>query len=81
MKIEALNILKRKGNKWEYNGRFYCNSKWIPVIGTVGNFQTESQTKKAIIKRIKGQAKTYKAEQDISQEKTLTPNDVFKVSL
>lgn len=81
MKIEALNIIKRKGSRWEYNGRFYYNGKWIPAIGTVGNFQTEAQTKRAIIKRIKSQAETYKAEKNIPQEKTLTPNDVFKTAL
>ena len=81
MKIKVLNIIKRKGKKWEYNGRFYYNGQWIPVLGTVANYKTESQIKRAIIKRIKGQAETYKVEQNIPQEKTLTPNDVFKPTL
>ena len=81
MKIEALNIIKRKGDKWEYNGRFYFNRKWVPIIGTVADFKTESQIKRAIIKRIKIQAETYKAEQSIPQERTLAVNGVFKASL
>lgn len=81
MKIEALNIIKRQGNKWEYNGRFYYNGKWVPVIGTVADFQTQAQTKRAIIKKIKSQAETYKAQQDIPQEKNLDVDTVFKVSL
>lgn len=81
MKIECLNTIKRKGNRWEYNGRFYYNGQWIPIIGTVADFQTEAQIKRAIISGIKKKAETYKAEQNIPQEKTLTPNDVFKTSL
>lgn len=81
MKIKVLNIIKRQGKRWEYNGRFYFNRKWIPVIGTVADYQTQAQTKRAIIKRIKSQAETYKASQNIPQEKTLIPNEVFKVKL
>lgn len=81
MKVEALNTIKRKGNRWEYNGRFYFNGEWVPVIGVVGDFQTEAQTKKAIIKRIKSQAETHKAEQNIPQEKTLSTDTVFKTKL
>jgi hypothetical protein len=81
MKIEALNIIKRKDKKWEYNGRFYFNSKWIPVIGTVGDFPTEAQMKKAIITRIKKQAESYKARQSIPQEKRLSADTVFKPTL
>lgn len=81
MKIQVLNIIKRKGKRWEYNGRFYYNGKWIPVIGTVADYQTEAQTKKAIIKRIKSQAETHKTEQGLLQEKTLSPNNVFKAKL
>jgi len=46
MKVKVLNIIKKKGKRWEYNGRFYCNRKWIPVIGTVADYQTEAQIKR-----------------------------------
>ena len=78
MKIEVLNTIKKKGDKWEYNGRFYWSGKWIPVIGSVVDYKTEAQTKKAIIQKIKQQAEKYKNEQDIPQEKILALDNVFK---
>lgn len=81
MKIKVLTTIKRKGNRWEYNGCFYFGGKWIPVLGTINNYKTEAQTKRAIIKRIKSQAEKYKAEQNIPQEKKLTTDTVFKNKL
>ena len=78
MKIKVLNIIKKKGGKWEYNGGFYFNRKWIPVIGAVPNYKTEAQIKRAIIKRIKTQAETYKSSLQVPQEKILATDTVFK---
>lgn len=78
MKIKALNIIKRKGNRWEYNGRFYFNRKWIPAIGVVADYKTESQIKRAIIKNIKVQAEKYKLNLQVPQEKILALDTVFK---
>jgi hypothetical protein len=78
MKIEVLNTIKRKGEKWEYNGKFYFNKKWIPTMGTVSSFKTEAQYKKAIIKQIKLKADKYKAESEIPQEMILAADSVFK---
>jgi hypothetical protein len=81
MKVKALNVIKRKNKKWEYNGRFYYNKEWIPVIGTIPEYKTDSQIKRAIIKKIKGQAEKYKADLEIPKEKVLPADTVFKVSL
>jgi len=78
VKIKVLNIIKRKGRKWEYNGRFYFNHKWIPAIGTVTDYKTESQIKRAIIKNIKVQAEKHKLNLQIPQEKNLAIDTVFK---
>jgi len=82
MKIECLNTIKRQSeNKWEYNGRFYFNRKWIPVIGTVADYKTESQIKRAIIRRIKSQADTHKEKQKKDQTKILGVDKIFKDAL
>jgi len=79
MKIKVLNIIKRKSEKrWEYNGGFYFNRKWVPVIGTVSDYKTEAQIKRAIIKRIKVQAETHKANLQVPQQRTLATDTVFK---
>jgi len=78
MNIEVLNKIKRSGEKWEYLGRFQFKQQWIPVTGKISDMKTESQIKKAILKRIKSQADTFKAESEIPQEKTLSPDAVFK---
>ena len=78
MKVKVLNIIKKKGERWEYNGRFYFNRKWIPVIGVVSNYKTEAQIKRAIIKKIKAQAETHKANLQVPQEKMLSADTVFK---
>lgn len=78
MKIKVLNIIKKKGERWEYNGRFYFNRKWVPVIGIVSDYKTEAQMKRAIIKKIKSQAETYKTNLQIPQERNLTLDGVFK---
>ena len=78
MKIKVLNIIKKKGEKWEYNGRFYFNRKWIPVIGVVADFKTEAQVKRAIIKSIKVQAEKYKVSLQVPQERKLAVDTVFK---
>ena len=78
MKIKILNIIKKRGERWEYNGRFYFNHRWIPAIGIVADYKTESQVKRAIIKNIKAQAEKYKLKLQIPQERILSSDTVFK---
>ena len=78
MKIKVLNIIKKRGERWEYNGRFYFNRKWIPVIGIVSDYKTEAQIKRAIIKKIKAQAEKYKLSLQVPQERKLALDTVFK---
>lgn len=81
MIIEVLNTIKKKGDKWEFNGRFKYNQQWVTVISIVSDMKTESQIKKAIIKKIRAKAEQYKIEHDQPQEKKLSVDTVFKVVL
>lgn len=81
MKIECLNTIKRKGDKWEFTGKFMFNGNWIPVTGTVNNMNTDSQIKTAIIKRVRAKAENYKRENQIPKNKVLPIDTVFKESI
>jgi len=78
MKVEVLNTIKRKGDKWEFSGKFSFNGQWIPITGVVPDAKTESQIKKLIIRKINAKAKTYKEEASIPKEKILTIDNIFK---
>ena len=78
MKIEVLNTIKRKGDKWEFSAKFYHNKIWVPVIGTVSDMKTEAQTKRAIKKKVNAKAAQYIDKLRIPQEKVLSADSVFK---
>ena len=49
MTYEILNILNKVGDKWEYTGQIIDGAQKIAVSGTVEDYPTSGQIKKAIV--------------------------------
>lgn len=76
--FEILRLLQPSDDKWIYQGQIIHNDKKISVKGTVLNYPTNSQIKKAIIADVKEKVKKYLLSFEPLKTKTLSSDSIFR---
>lgn len=81
IEYEILNILRKSGGQWQYTGQLIDGDKRIAVGGSVENYLTDSQIKKAIITEMERVKLDYIASQRPLETKQLSEDANFKKTL